>query len=262
MSGAMQIDVSAEQTGSEAPPQATERPAHVPEKFWDAKTGTINTEALLSSYGELEKKIGGGKPAAAQGDAGAPSEADPGDKSAAEGGDKSAAEGDLDVSKYEQIFVDNGGKLTDEAYAELAERGYPKAIVDEFIGYRVANIDRQMQETYAAVGGQEQFEKMAEWASKNWNEDQAKAYNEAVNSGDKGRIDLALRALKADYSKANGSRPQKLLNGGGANVPGGDVFANMQQLMAAQNDPRYRTDPAYRQSVIDKLARSPFMKGR
>lgn len=34
-----------------------ERPDDVPEKFWDAETGSVRTEALLKSYGELEKRL-------------------------------------------------------------------------------------------------------------------------------------------------------------------------------------------------------------
>ncbi len=33
------------------------RPADVPEKFWDAGAGTLRTEALLKSYGELERRL-------------------------------------------------------------------------------------------------------------------------------------------------------------------------------------------------------------
>ena len=47
---------------STAPEAATdgvpERPADVPEKFWDAATGAVRTEALLKSYAELERKLG------------------------------------------------------------------------------------------------------------------------------------------------------------------------------------------------------------
>lgn len=35
-----------------------ERPADVPEKFWDAERGGLRTEALLKSYQELERKLG------------------------------------------------------------------------------------------------------------------------------------------------------------------------------------------------------------
>ncbi len=33
------------------------RPADVPEKFWDAETGTLRIEALLKSYRELERRL-------------------------------------------------------------------------------------------------------------------------------------------------------------------------------------------------------------
>lgn len=36
-----------------------ERPPNVPEKFWDPERGAIRIDALLTSYGELEKHLGG-----------------------------------------------------------------------------------------------------------------------------------------------------------------------------------------------------------
>ena len=40
---------------AEAP---ADRPAGVPEKFWDREAGTVRTDALLKSYVELERKLG------------------------------------------------------------------------------------------------------------------------------------------------------------------------------------------------------------
>lgn len=37
------------------------RPAEVPEKFWDDAAGAVRLEALLKSYGELERKLGSGR---------------------------------------------------------------------------------------------------------------------------------------------------------------------------------------------------------
>ncbi|MHC8508733.1 MAG: capsid assembly protein [Rhodospirillales bacterium] len=43
----------------ETPPEApAERPSDVPEKFWDADTGAVRTDALLKSYLSLEKRFG------------------------------------------------------------------------------------------------------------------------------------------------------------------------------------------------------------
>jgi hypothetical protein len=46
---------------SGAEPAQTERPADVPEKFWDAASGTVRTDALVKSYLELERKLGSGR---------------------------------------------------------------------------------------------------------------------------------------------------------------------------------------------------------
>jgi hypothetical protein len=37
------------------------RPAEVPEKFWDETAGAVRLDALLKSYGELERKLGAGR---------------------------------------------------------------------------------------------------------------------------------------------------------------------------------------------------------
>ena len=37
------------------------RPAEVPEKFWDDAAGAVRLDALLKSYGELERKLGSGR---------------------------------------------------------------------------------------------------------------------------------------------------------------------------------------------------------
>lgn len=54
-------------TSSALPPNNTnsedtgsERPDHIPEKFWNAEQNAIRTEELLKSYGELERRLGEG----------------------------------------------------------------------------------------------------------------------------------------------------------------------------------------------------------
>lgn len=42
-----------------ASPEIAQRPEDVPEKFWDSERGQIRTDALVKSYRELERKLGG-----------------------------------------------------------------------------------------------------------------------------------------------------------------------------------------------------------
>ena len=43
---------------------------------------------------------------------------------------------------------------------------------------------------------------------------------------------------------------------GKAPKTGGDVFRSQAELVRAMSDPRYDSDPAYRQDIIEKLDRS------
>ena len=52
-------DDSVELPAEPAPPPPA-RPADVPEKFWDEAEGAVRLDALLKSYGELERKLGAG----------------------------------------------------------------------------------------------------------------------------------------------------------------------------------------------------------
>ena len=53
----LSVDDASEAEGPEESLVA-ERPADIPEKFWDADAGVLRTEALLKSYVELERKLG------------------------------------------------------------------------------------------------------------------------------------------------------------------------------------------------------------
>lgn len=55
------IDESAEASPELTSPTPAVRPAEVPEKFWDETAGAVRLDALLKSYGELERKLGTGR---------------------------------------------------------------------------------------------------------------------------------------------------------------------------------------------------------
>jgi hypothetical protein len=62
--------------------------------------------------------------------------------------------------------------------------------------------------------------------------------------------------LNKFYKDQTGSEGE-LLTGGKATQPA-DVFQSQAQVVEAMSDPRYDRDPAYRQSVMQKLERSPI----
>jgi hypothetical protein len=106
---------------------------------------------------------------------------------------------------------------------------------------------------YNLVGGAEQYQDLVMWAADNLPADEIDAFNSTMGSRDTNMIKLAIQGLNARYrSEAEPS----LLRGQTGSVSSGGKFDSNAELTAAMRDPRYDKDPAYRQQVADKLAKS------
>jgi hypothetical protein len=221
-------------TGSE------DRPKWLPEKFKSA-------EDMAKAYAELESKIG--KPAEPKADpeTPAPAEATPDDAN------KALSERGLDMGKFSTEFAEKG-ELTPESYAELEKAGLTKDIVDQYIEGQKARATQYESSVKAEVGGDEQYNQMVTWAKANMSPAEITAFNNAVGSGDVNQAKLAVLGLSTRYSSANGSDPKRTIGGGKAGAQ--DTFESTAQLTEAMRDPRYKSDPAYRAAVQNKLSRS------
>ena len=80
------------------------------------------------------------------------------------------------------------------------------------------------------------------------------SFDNLVNTGDPGSIQLAVDGLLSKYQNENGYEGRMLT--GKPSKQSSDVFRSQAQLVEAMSDPRYDRDPAYRQDVIAKLDRS------
>ena len=233
---------------------ASERPEWCPEKFWNAETGEVNAEALAQSYIELEKKQS--KPADADADADN-ADADNADPDAdADAADKAVEKAGLKMEDLTAEYAEKG-TLTDESYAKLEKAGIPREYVDQYIAGQEALATTFYQEVYDHVGGQDHYNEMVTWAAENMTQAEIAAYDRAVTAGTAEDAMLAVSGLQSKYEAANGKDP-KLLSGDSSDVHG-SVFASRAQVTDAMRDPRYKTDPAYRKEVTDKLARSSIL---
>jgi ATP-dependent Lon protease len=84
--------------------------------------------------------------------------------------------------------------------------------------------------------------------------DEINAFNTSVNSGDLEQAKLSVKGLMAQYTTVEGNEPR--LVKGTSTGDAATVFRSTAELTAAMKDPRYKSDPAYRQDVIEKLGRS------
>lgn len=201
-------------------------------------------EDLQKAYQELEGKLGQPKPQETQTPPAELTEDNANELVEAAGLDMDALS-----THYEET-----GQLSDDHYAALEKAGVPRAYVDQYIAGIEAQASQMRDSLMEEVGGQEAFGQMAAWAAANLSEADLTAYNDAVDSGDMTAVRSAVMSLAYRYQRDAGRDP-KLVNGnGGGN--GGPSYGSLAQLTAAMKDPRYDTDPAYRDEVQQTLARS------
>jgi hypothetical protein len=244
------IDPTATEQSAEVnlKPEAKVRPDHIPEKFWDAAKGEMNTDALLKSYTELEKK--GAKPDEK------PTDEKPPEKTEAEkAAEDAAAKSGLNLDDLSKSFWENNASLNDDQYAALEKGGYPRHIVDQFIEGQKLIIETQQTKVYNETGGPEGYTSMITWAANNLDATEIAAYNEAINKPDMSAVLLAVRGLTARYRAEADVEPVRV-TGGSVGRGGGEVYESAQQMKDAMADPRYKKDPAYRAKVEAAVARS------
>lgn len=256
-----------------ATPAAVERPAYLPEKFWDPKAEdpiAAGMQKMAASYAELERARSAKpaeKPAApavetpAPGKDGLKIDTPP---AAGDNAAQSAVEAaGLNFETLNTEFVETG-TLKPESYAAFEKIGLPKAYVDNYIEgqkaiARVAQLDGEAftAAAHEAAGGTESYKQMTAWAKANMSPAEQTAYNDAVTSGSKETMAMAVSALRTKYVAANGDAP-KLLSGNAAAVSEGYASrAEMTRDMKAkdaQGHTMYETDAAYRAKVMAKIA--------
>lgn len=113
------------------------------------------------------------------------------------------------------------------------------------------------------AGGDQQYQRIAGWASQNLPEERLTAFNSALNSGDEGAILNQLKGLQYDFMMSNGYEPK--LSGGRS--PSSEIkgFSSEAQVVEAMNDPRYsgsNPDPAYIREVERRIAVSNVFQAR
>jgi hypothetical protein len=239
-----------------------QRPATVPEKFWDATKGTVNTEALLASYGELERKQS--QPVLDTANVVkdvvtppvVPPVVPPVTPPVTDPAAIAAAKPDpVKVREAATAELTKAGKLSDATYTALEGAGYDRDTVDAFIAGKKAQGQVMLHGLHAAAGGESQFNSMLQWAAAgNYTPAEAAAFDAAIKSPDEGVRTLAVQGIKARYTAANGTGGNLFKpnadNAGGSTV----AFRSRQELVAAMNDPRYaKGDTAYHNEVYAKI---------
>jgi hypothetical protein len=219
----------AQQLGQQEDTPQPDRPEWLPEKFSSA-------EDMAAAYQALESKLG--NPEAAP----EPEGEQPESVSA--------------INAATDEFMESG-QLSDETIDALEISGLPKQLVESYLAGQQAIDDTQANEVFGAVGGQEGYQAMAEWATENLDEGSLDAFNQIVETGTVEQAKVAAQGLYSQFRAASGGAPQ-LVQGqtnGQAVVP----FTSSAMVTKAMSDPRYKQDPGYQAEVHRRLSVSDIL---
>lgn len=237
-------------------PAAPQRPDDVPEKFWDAEKGAVNTEALLKSYVELEKVRS--KPAEEN------TEEAPKAEVGKDGKITKAAEPKEDEAKADENplnslfdlarsdYASNQG-FSEETATKLAEAGIPLEIQQVYLAGLNAMVEQQNAKIHGVVGGEDQYNAMAQWAGQALSDDELEAFNAALDNPQ--LAETAVTGLYARYKAARPSEGRMTAPTNGAPAAG-DIYQSKDEFVSDIQNPRYTSDPAFRRGIEEKLARS------
>lgn len=216
---------------------------------------------LEKAYLELQKKLGEKTPDSEE----EPVEGQPEDTE--EGSEEEAPEEEEEDSSTEETVnymlelgqeYDKTGELSEEAIEKLSAMD-PKDLIKSYLQYQQKATQAQIQQSEVnsimeSVGGADAYSEMIQWAGSNLQPAEIEQFNAVTNSGNAAAIRFAVEALSNRYRSAEGYEAPLVT---GRKAPAkAKGFRSQAELARAISDPRYSRDPAYRQDVEEKLARS------
>lgn len=235
------------------PAEGPQRPEGVPEKFWDAEKGVVNTEALLKSYTELER-------ARTPEPSAAPAQPDPapvgpdGKIEAPKAPEAPAASPLTEVITAAQQEYASAKEVSEDTVKKLEEAGIPREIFQLYLKGVEAQEAATIGAVHQIVGGEDAYNEMARWAATNLSDAELDAFNAALDN--EALRENAVRGLYARFSETRPNEGRMIAPNGNSNAGDGDVYTTRDQLIADQKSERYQTDESFRLAVQDKLLRS------
>ena len=220
-------------------------------------------EDLEKAYKELESKLGqDGKEEAPEAQAESESEEVLQETSEEKSTEASPA-AELITSASDEYYS-NEGKLSAETLSKF-ESMSSKELVEAYMSVQdklpqggaenTADLsDSIINEVKNYAGGEKAYQDMVNWASDSLDSKSIEAFDSIINTGSVDAIKLAVNGLRSQYRDAMGYEGRMVT--GKAPQTNKDVFRSQAELVNAMSDKRYDNDPAYRQDVIEKLARS------
>jgi hypothetical protein len=219
-------------------------------------------EELVKAYNELQQKLGGKVPPPdpnvdgrtikePEGDTPVPDLTPDADT---DGLIKKVEDTGIDVEALNREFGETG-ELSQETMDGLTKRGIPQEMVEAYIAGQQSLATNAINTLAEVAGGKDQLAQTLQWAGENLSDAEIDAYNSAMQQGNVAITQTLLRGIVAAYRADVGEAPSNIA-GESSRPAGVKPFASDAEMNLAMQDPRYSTDPTYRDSVIARIAAS------
>ena len=167
------------------------------------------------------------------------------------------------INEASEEYYANDGTLSTETIERFSEMSSTD-LVNAYLEIQANNpqapqqavemSEAQVNSVQNAAGGEANYNRVIEWAASNLPDAQVDAFDSVVDSGNPAAIGIAFQGLQRQYDESNGYEGRMLQ--GKAASSAGETFRSQAELVAAMGDPRYDTDEAYRNDILQRLDQS------
>jgi hypothetical protein len=239
-------------------------------KFWNEEKGTYDNESLAKSYAELQKMLGKKSSEATEESEpkhlNATGEETP-EETPAETPETSEEQNEVaqsvveqagvDVAKMQETYAETGDISADdrEKIAKVLKDsfGLGAEAIDLYMGAQKAAQEKNTNEVLEGIGGVERYNQAISWAEQNYSEGEIDSLVAALGSPDINIVKFAVDSLNSRYTAAEGAAPGTKLSGKGQPEPDIKPYTSKQEMAAVTQDPRYMTDPAFRETHAKRV---------
>ena len=159
--------------------------------------------------------------------------------------------------------IDTNGDLSEATKKEVAKRlNADPVVVEQMVRGRQAMQKQAFDSSAEGVGGADNLKRILKWAGENLPSSEIQAMNRALQTDASQSVLYGLQArYQAAQPAAQDSQPEpqisqpNAMQAGQISKPGPEAqaFNSEQEMKAAISDPRYRTDPAFRQAIEQRM---------
>lgn len=167
-------------------------------------------------------------------------------------------------AKYSTEFTVNGNLSEDSRSKIKSKLNVPDFVIDDFMQGQKARLQNAYSEAANTVGGRDNLARVFDWASKNLSQQDQITINTALATPS---WEVTLLGLKSKYDSAQAGKvtaqepakqsANKVGQGSATNV-NNLPFGSKAEFYSQRSDPRFATDPKYRQAVELRMSRTNF----